>query len=59
MSKKAVTSKRAATVASHVLRSKEEDASAKTSAGSALSQAPEHTVPARKKLVIYKNPRKG
>jgi hypothetical protein len=57
MSKKAVTSKRAATVSSHVLRSKEEDASAKTSAGSALAQAPEHKSP--KKLVFHKPQRKG
>jgi hypothetical protein len=40
MSKKAVTSKRVATISSSVLRSKTEDAKAKSAAGSALSQVP-------------------
>jgi hypothetical protein len=42
MSKKAVTSERVATIASAVLRSKKEDASAKSAAGSALAQTPAH-----------------
>ena len=40
MSTKAVTSKRVATIASGVLRSKKEDPSAKSAAGSALGQTP-------------------
>jgi len=58
MSRIAVTSKRAATTSSHVLRSEKEDASAKTSAGSALAQAPERKAPSRKRLVVRKS-RKG
>lgn len=58
MSKKAVTSKRVSTISSHVLKDEKEDACAKSSAGSALAQTPEHA-PSRKKLVIYKPQRKG
>jgi hypothetical protein len=43
MSKKAVTSKRVAKIASDILRSQTEDAEAKSAGGSALSQAPERT----------------
>lgn len=41
MARKAVTSKRVATISSHVLTDKKEDISAKSSAGSALAQTPE------------------